>query len=182
MKIPVLSFFVLFYFSLNSFAKESCITTEQASMGVTAELYIPMSPYSVGICYLPEIVNDGVMADHRDLIVLKKNNKPVAKQQTKMHITVGRIADLKLEKTSERFVAVSYTAGEFCNGIVIFDVRTKKVAAEQGCISFSDQCRVIELLDHECSATIECADTGAEGEPPQRKNVINKKFKICKTS
>jgi hypothetical protein len=177
-KISALIIFALCY-SLDTCADEVCSKPEKVNMTKTADLVVPNSPYALGICYLPEVAKKGVLADHQDLIVLKKYRMTIAKKQTTISISVGRIADLVLEKATDRFISVSYGAGEFCNGIVIFDVKKNRVAAEQGCLKFSDQCHVTELLDRECKATIECRDGGAEGEPPSRKAIIRKKFDLC---
>ena len=156
-----------------------CSNPETVNMLKTADIIVPNSPYSVGICYLPELYNKGVPTDHQDLILLKKNNKQIARHQTTMFITIGRISDLALERKSDRFISVSYAAGEFCNGIVIFDVRKNRVAAEQGCLSYADQCHVKALLDKECKALIECTDVGAEGDPPKQKEIITMTFELC---
>ena len=179
LKIFALTGLVCFHYSSNAYAGEICSEPEKVNMAKAADLAIPNSPYSVGICYLPEVKKNGVLADHHDLILLKENNRQIAKQQTTMSITVGRIADLVLEKTSNRFISVAYGAGEFCNGLVIFDVQRKKVAAKQGCLSYSDQCHVTQLMGRECKAIVECKDEGAEGEPPRRKKIIRKTLDLC---
>ncbi len=173
---------VLFILSTNVCAQDQCSKPENVNMAKTVDLVVPNSPFTVGICYLPEVTKNGVLADHQDLIILMEKYKPIAKKQTTMSITVGRISELVLEKTTDRFISVSYNAGEFCNGIVIFDVQKKRVAAEQGCMSFSDQCHVTALQDRECKASIECKDGGAEGEPPKRKEIIRKRLDLCQGS
>jgi len=171
--------FIILFFTSGAYADEVCSQPEKVNMANVADLVVPNSPYSLGICYLPEVVKKDVLVDHQDLIELKIHNRIIARHRTRMSVTVGRIADLVLEKATDRFISVSYGAGEFCNGIVIFDVQRKKVAAQQGCLSLSDQCHVTELLDAECRATVECKDGGAEGEPPLRKDIIRKKFELC---
>ena len=66
--IVTLSIIVLFY-SLDSYADEVCSKPERVNMKKMADLVVANSPYSVGICYLPEVVKKGMLADHQELIV-----------------------------------------------------------------------------------------------------------------
>ena len=173
--------FALLLFSFTSWAKDPCVSPQQVGGPVESDLMIPGTPYSVGVCYLPEKIKNGLYdAYYRDRLVLKQRGEPLASQETKMHITVGRISDLHFEKATEKFIAVSYSAGEYCNGIVIFDTKNKKVVLAHGCQSYSDICHITELSDSNCKVTIECKDQGAEGEPPTRKEPIKKTRTLCK--
>lgn len=178
-----MKYIFLFFLTLSTtaWAKSPCISPKEAQMPNSADLQIPKSNYSVGICYLTEKVKKGVSDGYyKDLIVLKKAGTSIADSETKMSITVGRISDLVFEKATDRFIAVTYGAGEFCNGVVIFDTRLKKAAMQKGCSNNSDMCAVIELNDSKCSAKIECRDGGAEGDPAQRKEPIIQTINLCK--
>ncbi len=174
--------YIFFFFAVLSrlgWADLDCISAKAANMPDSVELTVPNSAYSASICYRPESLGRD-RGEFKDLIVLNKNKVNFLKSTTKMSVTVGRIGNLKLEKSNKRFVAVSYDAGEFCNGIVIFDVRLKRVAANRSCLSATDICKVTELNDQNCSAKLECQDMGAEGLPPNRKEMINLSVSLCK--
>ncbi len=173
-------FMIVMGFTHSALAKSLCLSPKDANMPKVADLKIPSTSYSVGICYLAEKVKNGIFeGHHKDLIVLKKNGVAVAESETKISITVGRIDDLVLEKANDRFIAITYGAGEFCNGVVIFDAQTKKVAIQKGCLSDTDECHVVELNDARCTAKIECRDKGAEGMPPKRKEPIQAVVQLC---
>lgn len=171
---------LMFFLGLTrAFGMDKCLPPSQAGILSTQSVEVPKSSYSVEICYLPERTKGGVKeAYHRDLVVLKDGKKRLAQYKTKIPITVGRIGDLALERNSDRFFAVSYGAGEFCNGIVIFDKKKKRVSSGQGCFRPSDICRVTQLSEEECSAVIDCKDQGAEGAPPKRAP-YSKKINLC---
>jgi hypothetical protein len=166
-----------------SWAKETCLVSPAGNVPEAKDVPIPASPYTVGICYLPEKkLKTGAYDEYfHNIIELKKHDKRLARKEVPSHITVGRISDLKLEKSTKRFAALSYVAGEFCNGLIVFDLKAEKAAFQQGCVSDSDQCHVTELSDSTCKAKIECRDQGAEGEPPTRKTPIIKEPDLCKT-
>ena len=180
MKTSFLVYLVVFHFTLNALAKEKCISPEQAQMPPNEAIPIAKTKYSIGICYLAEVVKKGLFeGEHKDLIFLKRDAVLVAEARTKMNITVGRISDLTLEKTTTRFISLSYGAGEFCNGLVIFDTKLKKVSFQNSCESPSDICHVMDLNEAKCLAKIECKDRGVEGAPPTRKTPIIKNIKLC---
>ncbi|MBL7544174.1 MAG: hypothetical protein JNL11_10170 [Bdellovibrionaceae bacterium] len=176
--------YVFFYFCALSniaWASSKCLSPKDVSMPKVADLQIPNTKYTVGICYLDEKVKNGINeSDHKDLIILKREGSYIASSETKISVTVGRISDLVFEKTTDRFVAVSYSAGEFCNGLAIFDTKLKKAAFNQGCASDSDECHVTEVNESKCYAKIECRDRGAEGNSPKRKVPIRKSVTLCK--
>lgn len=182
MKFEVALLFSLIIGPLNVLARDVCLLPENANMPPTKAIEVPQTDYTVSFCYLQEVKNAGVFQDHKDLIVLKKKKLGIAKQSTKMSITSGRISDLKLEKFTDRFVAVSYTAGEYCNGVVIFDVKKKRSVANKHCVTETDRCRVTELTDGSCKAKIVCEDMGSAGEPPMRKEPSIFNVDLCGTS
>ena len=144
------------------------------------DLQIPHSKFSVGICYKAEKIKNGIHDDSfKDLIVLKENKKIVLEVETKMPITVGRISGLTLENSSDKFISVSYDAGEFCNGIIVFNSRNKTKAFAHGCFNYSDVCHVQELNDSSCKLTIECKDQGSEGDSPKKKEPTIYSFNLC---
>ncbi len=175
-------FFLLFLVLPNPvWAKSPCVSPKEAQLSKSLDVSVPKTKYSVEICYLVEKVKNGAYEEYyKDLIVLKKDGAAIANCETKIPITVGRIGDLVFERASNRFIAVTYGAGEFCNGIVIFDTKLKKVAIQKGCLSASDECHVIDLNESNCKAKIECRDKGAEGEPPVRKEPISQTISLCK--
>lgn len=150
-----------------------CVPPAKVHMPKTADLQVPGTPYSVGICYLARSAGQ-----HRDLIMLKKAGATLIESVTTSSITSGRVAELAFEKATERYVAVSYDAGEFCNGVVIFDVKETRVAAHQSCVTPVDRCHVTALDGSTRKATLLCKDEGAEGEPPQRKEPLQKVLEL----
>lgn len=181
MKFSQLLTILVLSLPLDARSDGECIPAEQALMQAVDDLHVPNSAFSLGICYLAEPpAKDGIFAQyHRDLVVLKEGAHRVASHATEMPITVGRISDLVLEKNTDRFVAISYGAGEFCNGIVIFDTNKRIPAASLACVSDSDICHVTEIDDRACIALVECRDMGAEGEPPTRNEPVTKRLSLC---
>ena len=119
--------FILFSSLLN--AGDKCISWEQANMPKVTP--ITQGRYTVDFCYLEE---NSHQRYYRDFVVLKKDGKIVAKSETKLSITIGRISDLRLEKSTDRYLNVSFLASELCTGLVIFDLKKEKVVSSRGCL------------------------------------------------
>ncbi len=174
-------FFLIFlFFSQPILADFSCLPPEKAHMPKVADIQIPNSVYTVDICYLPEKIKNEIHEDfQKDLIVLKKAGSVIAHSETKISLTVGRISDLIFEKKTDRFIALTYEAGEFCNGVVIFDTKLKKAAFQHGCVSESSECHVTSITDSKCSAKVKCFDKDSEKSPSKSKVPYNKIINLC---
>lgn len=163
-------------------AKEKCLPAEKVSMQEAADLKIPQTDFSVGICYRPEKKRkDGTLDDnYQDSIILKSRQKVLTEAFVPMPVTVGRLSNLVFEMASSRYVAVSYDAGEACNGLVVFDTRLNKTALQQGCVSPTETCHVVELNKKACEAKLECKDEGAEDAELGEKKPVVRTVRLCR--
>jgi hypothetical protein len=80
-------------------------------------------------------------------------------------VTVGRLSDLALEKSTPHHLALSYSNCEFGNAVLIFNLKKPAVAHHRPCSGAPVNCRVTDLQDS--VATVECREVEAEGLPPQ---------------
>lgn len=181
MKFYFVPLLVTLCLPFNGWSDHHCIAPDTAGMPEVHDVLIPGSSFSITICYQPEPSPEDAAPSpyYRDLIVFKEGAKQVASQATQLSVTEGRISNLTLEKATNRFVSVSYDAGEFCNGIVFFDSKERRSAASLSCVSSSDICRVVRIDDLACTAQVECIDSGAEGEPPTRKEPLRRSLSLC---
>jgi hypothetical protein len=114
------------------------------------------------------------------LIQIQKKGALVVEKEVRASVTSGRTSNLALEKATDRFIAVSYDAGEFCNGVIVFDITHKKIAAELGCVTQSDVCHITELKDDKCQAKVTCNQVATE-DPPTRKEPLLKTLTLCRS-
>ena len=152
-------------------AKEACIAN---GMTEAPDVAIPGTSYHVSICYLPE------SRDHysRDRIELRDGETVIA-EVTARPFFEGRASDLTLEHHEGRFAALSYQAGEFCNGIVIFDLQKKRAAKHTACVSDHYDCQVATLSERLCRAELVCRDNGGDALEPRLQPDIKKSLRLC---
>lgn len=162
--------------------KEKCISPEKAGMQNASDLQIPETDLSVGICYREEKTRKDGTADEyfRDSIILKQRKKNLVETVVPMPITVGRLSNLVFEMASSRYLAVSYDADATCNGLVVFNTITNRIAFQQGCFSPAETCHVVALNKTACEAKLSCKDEGAEDAELGEKKPVVRTIRICK--
>lgn len=171
----------LLLFSQFTWAKEKCLTPEQADMSAAPDLRIPETDYSVSFCYRSAKAKKNTAPDefYHDLIILKNARRILVEGPTEMAKSIGRISNLVLEMQTKRFIAVTYDAGEACNGLMIFDIKYNRVAFRQGCLNPTDTCHVVQLNKTGCEAKIACKDESAEDASLEPQTPVTKTFQIC---
>ncbi|HNI57823.1 MAG TPA: hypothetical protein PKZ00_09575, partial [Elusimicrobiota bacterium] len=92
---------------LHAEAKDPCLSPREAHMPAQS-LSLAGTPYTVDVCYEPEQTVGGLLQDSRDRVRLKKNGRVVAQQIVTTPVTVGRLADLALEKSTPHYLALAY--------------------------------------------------------------------------
>ena len=150
---------------LHAETKDPCLSPREAHMPAQS-LTLPGTPYTVDVCYEPEQTVGGLLQDSRDRVRLKKNGRVVAQQIVTTPVTVGRLADLALEKSTPHYLALSYSNCEFGNALLIFNLKKPAVAHHRPCTGAPVDCRVTDLQDS--VATVECREVEAEGLPPPK--------------
>ena len=152
-------------------AKEACVAN---GMTAAPDVAIPGTPYHVSICYLPE------SRDHyfRDRIELRDGESVIASVTARPSVE-GRASDLTLAQHEGRFAVVSYQSGEFCNGLVIFDLQTKRAARQIACVSDHYDCQVATLSERLCRAELVCKDNGGDATDQKLQPDIKKSLRLC---
>jgi hypothetical protein len=149
---------------LHAETKDPCLSPREAHMPAQS-LSLAGTPYTVDVCYEPEQTVGGLLQDSRDRVRLKKNGRVVAQQIVTTPVTVGRLADLALEKSTPHYLALSYSNCEFGNALLVFNLKKPAVAHHRPCTGAPVNCRVTDLQDS--VATVECREVEAEGLPPK---------------
>ena len=142
---------------------------------VVAPILIKGTPYSIEVCQLPEDSKHNFPSEIR----LLNRGTPLGKYLSKSGPTGGYISEVKLEGRSQRFLALSYDAGEFCNALVFFNTSDGKVVNSLDCISDRHMCHVVSLdRGRQCETSIRCEDQGIEGDPPSQPPILKTLF-LC---
>jgi hypothetical protein len=152
-------------------AKEPCMAN---GMTAAPDIAIPGTPYHVSICYLPE------PRDHyfRDKIELREGETVVAEVTARPSVD-GRASDLTLEAREGRFAVLSYQSGEFCNGLIIFDLQKRRAAQHVVCVSDHYDCQVATLNERLCRAELVCKDNGGDAPKKKLQPDIRKSLRLC---
>jgi len=171
MRIWLLAFLIGVGPAGSAVAKQACVAN---GMSEAPDVLIPGTPYHAAICYLPE------SRDHyfRDKIELRDGATVIAEVTARPSLA-GRARDLTLERHEGRFVALSYQSGEFCNGLVIFDMERKRAAQHIACVFDHYDCQVATLSEALCRAELVCKDNGGDAPELKRQPEIRKGLRLC---
>jgi hypothetical protein len=125
-------------------------------------IQIEGTSYHVEICQLPED------SKHRypSRIEIRNDSTLLADYIHLAGPTGGYVSEVAIQAKNDRFVAISFDAGEFCNGLVFFDLRERKIAGRLICASDLALCHVNKLgFGKRCETDIRCQNQVGDGEP-----------------